>query len=55
MAIDRTSKFPFVRPVESAGKMQTAQSLRDFIEVVLYRIHTVLSSTLAIHAAWQSA
>ena len=43
VAIDRTSKFVFVRLVESAGKMEAAQFLRDFIEAVPYRIHTVLT------------
>jgi transposase InsO family protein len=43
VAIDRTSKFAFVRLVESAGKMEAAQFLRDLIEVVPYRIHTVLT------------
>ena len=43
VAIDRTSKFAFVRLVESAGKMEAAQFLRDFIEAVPYRIHTVLT------------
>ena len=43
MAIDRTSKFAFVRLVESAGKMEAAQFLRDLIEAVPYRIHTVLT------------
>ncbi len=43
MAIDRTSKFAFVRLVDSAGKMQAAQNLRDLVEAVPYRIHTVLT------------
>jgi transposase InsO family protein len=43
VAIDRTSKFAFVRLVESAGKMEAAQFLRDLIEVLPYRIHTVLT------------
>src|SRR5215213_5455849 len=43
VAIDRTSKFAFVRLVESAGKMEAAQFPRDLIEVVPYRIHTVLT------------
>ena len=43
MAIDRTSKFAFVRLVESAGKMEAAQFLRDFIEAVPHPIHTVLT------------
>ena len=43
VAIDRTSKFAFVRLVESAGKMEAAQFLRDFIEAVPYRIHTMLT------------
>jgi transposase InsO family protein len=43
VAIDRTSKFAFVRLVDSAGKMEAAQFLRDLIEAVPYRIHTVLT------------
>lgn len=43
VAIDRTSKFAFVCLVESAGKMEAAQFLRDLIEAVPYRIHTVLT------------
>jgi transposase InsO family protein len=43
VAIDRTSKFAFVRLVESAGKMEAAQFLRDLIEAVPYRVHTVLT------------
>ena len=43
VAIDRTSKFAFARLVESAGKMEAADFLRDLIEAVPYRIHTVLT------------
>ena len=43
VAIDRTSKFAFTRLVESAGKMEAAQFLRDLIEAVPYRVHTVLT------------
>jgi transposase InsO family protein len=43
VAIDRTSKFAFVRLVGSAGKMEAAQFLRDLIGAVPYRIHTVLT------------
>jgi transposase InsO family protein len=43
VAIDPTSKFAFVRLVESAGKMQAAQFLRELIQAVPYRIHTVLT------------
>ncbi len=43
VAIDRTSKLAFVRLVESAGKMEAAQFLRDLIEAMPYRIHTVLT------------
>ena len=32
-----------MRLVESAGKMEAAQFLRDVIEAVFYRIHTVLT------------
>ena len=43
VAIDRTSKFAFVHLVESAGKMEAAQFLRDLIMAVPYRIHIVLT------------
>src|ERR687895_904075 len=43
VAIDRTSKFAFVRLVDGAGKMEAAQFLRDLVEAVPYRIHTVLT------------
>jgi transposase InsO family protein len=43
VAVDRTSKFAFVRLVESAGKMEAAQFLRDLIEAAPYRVHTVLT------------
>ena len=43
VAIDRTSKFAFVRLVEKAGKMAAAQFLRDLIEALPYRVHTILT------------
>jgi len=43
VAIDRTSKFAFVRLVESAGRMEAADFLRELIQAVPYRIHTVLT------------
>jgi IS30 family transposase len=43
-AIDRTSKFAFVRLVESAGKMEAADFLRYLAKAVPYRIHTVLTN-----------
>jgi transposase InsO family protein len=43
VAVDRTSKFVFARLVESAGKMEAAQFLRELIEAVPYKIHTVLT------------
>jgi transposase InsO family protein len=43
VAIDRTSKVAFVRLVESAGKMEAARFLRELIEAVPCRIHTVLT------------
>ena len=43
VAVGRTSKFAFARLVESAGKMEAAQFLRDLIEAVPYRVHTVLT------------
>ncbi len=43
VAIDRTSKFAVARLVESAGKMEAAQFLRELVETVPYKIHTVLT------------
>jgi transposase InsO family protein len=43
VAIDRTSKFAFVRLVESAGKMEAARFLRDLVAAVPYRVHIVLT------------
>src|ERR671927_955753 len=43
VAVDRTSKFAFARLVESAGKMEAVQFLRELIEAVPYKIHTVLT------------
>ncbi|MEM6744705.1 MAG: IS481 family transposase [Pseudomonadota bacterium] len=43
VAIDRTSKFAFVRLERKAGKMAAAQFLRDLVEAVPYRLHTVLT------------
>jgi transposase InsO family protein len=43
VAIDRTSKFAFVRLEKTAGKMEAAQFLRDLLQAPPYRIHTVLT------------
>ena len=43
MAIGRTSKVAFVRLVESAGRMEAAQFLREPIEAVPHRLPTVLT------------
>jgi transposase InsO family protein len=43
VAIDRTSKFAFVRLEKRAGKMDAAQFLRDLLQAPPYRIHTVLT------------
>lgn len=43
VAIDRTSKFAFVRLEVKAGKMVAAQFLRDLIVAVPYKIHTILT------------
>src|ERR671921_1851433 len=45
VAVDRTSKFAFARLVESAGKMEAAQFLRDLVKAVPYRVHTVLTGS----------
>ncbi|MCW6510758.1 IS481 family transposase [Lichenifustis flavocetrariae] len=41
VAIDRTSKFAFVRLCRKAGKMVAAHFLRDLIVAIPYTIHTV--------------
>ena len=43
VAIDRTSKFAYVELVEKQGKIQAAQFLRNLIEKVPYKIHTILT------------
>jgi IS30 family transposase len=45
VAIDRTSRFAFVRLEKRAGKMEAAQFLRDLLQALPYRIHTVLTHT----------
>jgi transposase InsO family protein len=45
VAIDRTSKFAFVRLEKRAGKMEAAQFLRDLLQALPYRIHAVLTDT----------
>jgi hypothetical protein len=40
VAIDRTSKFAFVRLEKRAGKMEAAQFLRDLLQAPPYRIYT---------------
>jgi len=42
-AIDRTSKFAFVRLEKRAGKMEAAQFLHDLLPALPYRIHAVLT------------
>jgi IS30 family transposase len=43
VAIDRTAKFAFVRLEKRARKMEAAQFLRDLLQALPYRIHTVLT------------
>lgn len=43
VAIDRTSKFAFVRLVERAGMQAASAFLQALVEAVPYRIHTVLT------------
>jgi len=45
VAIDRTSKFAFVRLEKRAGKMEAAQFLRDLLQALPYRIHAVLTDS----------
>jgi transposase InsO family protein len=42
-AIDRTLKFARLRLENRAGKMEAAQFLRDLLQALPYRIHTVLT------------
>jgi hypothetical protein len=44
VAIDRTSKFAYVELHEKAGKMVSAQFLRNLIERLPYKIHTILTN-----------
>lgn len=43
VAIDRTSKFAYVELLEKHGKMEAAQFLRNLIQAVPYKIHTILT------------
>ena len=43
VAIDRTSKFTYVELVEKQGKIQAAEFLKNLIEKVPYKIHTILT------------
>jgi Integrase core domain len=43
VAIDRASELAFVRLVESAGEVEAARFLRELVEAVPCRIHTVLT------------
>lgn len=43
VAIDRTSKFAYVELHENAAKMTVAQFLRNLIEAVPYKVHTILT------------
>jgi len=43
VAIDRTSKFVYVELHQRAGKMIAAQFLRNFIAILPYRTHTILT------------
>ncbi len=43
VAIDRTSKFAFAKLVPKAGKMAAAAFLREVIQALPYRVHTVLT------------
>jgi transposase InsO family protein len=43
VAIDRTSKFVYVELSHKYGKVEAAQFLRNVIEAVPYKIHTILT------------
>jgi hypothetical protein len=42
-AIDRTSKFVYVELLEKYGKAEAAQFLRNLVQAVPYKIHTILT------------
>ena len=52
VAVDRASKFAFARLIAKAGKLAAAQFLRDLIEAVPYRIHTVLTDNGVPFGHW---
>jgi transposase-like protein len=43
VAIDRTSKFVYVELLEKYGKAEAAQFLKNLVQVIPYKIHTVLT------------
>jgi transposase InsO family protein len=43
VAIDRTSKFTFVRLVEKATRQEAADFLDELVSILPYRIHTILT------------
>ena len=43
VAIDRTSKFAYVELSEKQGKIQAAQLLKNLIDKVSYKIHSILT------------
>ncbi len=43
VAIDRTSKFAYVELLEKQGKIQATEFLKNLIEKVPYKIHTILT------------
>ena len=43
VAVDRISKFAFAQLHDKAGKLVAAEFLRDLIDAVPYKIHTVLT------------
>lgn len=43
VGIDRTSKFVYVELLEKYGKTEAAQFLRNLVQVVPYKIHTILT------------
>lgn len=43
VAVDRTSKFAFARLVERANRQAAAGFLRELIETLPYKIHTILT------------
>ncbi|MBH1989248.1 MAG: hypothetical protein I8H75_02525 [Myxococcaceae bacterium] len=43
VAVDRTSKFAYAELLEKYGKIEAAEFLKRLVQVVPYKIHTLLT------------